>query len=74
MTSITLAGTSRRSPRPAQAQAARLIKRAMEPVLLWRARVRDRGELARLSDRMLRDIGITRQDAEREFRKPFWRG
>jgi len=72
MTSITLAGTSRRSPQPAR--AARLIKRAMEPVLVWRARARDRGELARLSDRMLCDIGMTRLDAEREFRKPFWRG
>ena len=44
----------------------------MELVLLWRARARDRQELARLSDRMLRDIGITRLDAERELRKPFW--
>jgi uncharacterized protein YjiS (DUF1127 family) len=30
-------------------------------------------ELAGLSDRDLRDIGVTRYDAGREIAKPFWR-
>lgn len=40
----------------------------------WRRRVRGRRELAVLCDRCLRDIGVTRYDAEQEIRKPFWRG
>lgn len=40
----------------------------------WRRRARDRGQLARLDDRMLRDIGLTRADAEFLSNKPFWRG
>jgi uncharacterized protein YjiS (DUF1127 family) len=39
----------------------------------WRRRLRDRRALAAMSDRSLRDIGITRYDADWEARKPFWR-
>ena len=39
----------------------------------WRRRARSRHELAALCDRCLRDIGVTRYDAVREVRKPFWR-
>jgi uncharacterized protein YjiS (DUF1127 family) len=39
----------------------------------WRRRRNGRLELARLDDRMLRDIGLTRFDAEYEINKPFWR-
>jgi uncharacterized protein YjiS (DUF1127 family) len=39
----------------------------------WRRRKKGRLELARLDDRMLRDIGLTRLDAEYEINKPFWR-
>jgi uncharacterized protein YjiS (DUF1127 family) len=39
----------------------------------WRRRAHGRAELARLDDRMLRDIGITRADAEFLINKPFWR-
>lgn len=35
-------------------------------------RVRQRHTLARLDDRSLRDIGITRTDALAEANKPFW--
>ncbi len=38
----------------------------------WRRRACGRRELAALSDRCLRDIGLTRYDALREARKPFW--
>jgi uncharacterized protein YjiS (DUF1127 family) len=34
---------------------------------------RRRQALLDLSDRMLDDIGITREDAERIARKPFWK-
>lgn len=39
----------------------------------WR-RHRSRTHLATLSDRMLKDIGVTRAEAEFEANKPFWKG
>ena len=36
-------------------------------------RARQRRALQRLSDQMLKDIGLTRRDAEIEIGKPFWR-
>jgi uncharacterized protein YjiS (DUF1127 family) len=39
----------------------------------WRRRSRGRVDLARLDERMLRDIGITPVEAWREINKPFWR-
>jgi uncharacterized protein YjiS (DUF1127 family) len=38
----------------------------------WFQRSRQRRSLAELDDRMLRDIGVTRSQAEREAAKPFW--
>jgi uncharacterized protein YjiS (DUF1127 family) len=42
-------------------------------VRCWRQRVHERAELARLDERSLRDIGLTRADAEFLINKPFWR-
>jgi uncharacterized protein YjiS (DUF1127 family) len=39
----------------------------------WRRRRDGRLELSRLDERMLRDIGLTRADADYEISKPFWR-
>ena len=39
----------------------------------WRQRKNGRLELARLDERMLRDIGLTRVDADWAINKPFWR-
>lgn len=39
----------------------------------WSRRNRERAELAALDDRMLKDIGLTRADAEFLGNKPFWR-
>jgi uncharacterized protein YjiS (DUF1127 family) len=39
----------------------------------WQQRARQRRELRRMSDRELKDIGLSRVDAEREAAKPFWR-
>lgn len=35
--------------------------------------LRQRRDLVRLSDRMLKDVGLSRADVEREFAKGFWR-
>jgi uncharacterized protein YjiS (DUF1127 family) len=40
----------------------------------WRDRSRQRQALLRLDDHMLRDIGLSGADVEREASKPFWRG
>lgn len=49
------------------------IARLAETVPEWLERSRQRRQLARLSDHMLRDIGLTRADAWAEAEKPFWR-
>lgn len=44
-----------------------------ETIHLWRQRYRDRGELARWTERELHDIGVSRSDIAHELEKPFWR-
>ena len=39
---------------------------------LWFERSRERHQLALLTERDLHDLGLTRIDAQREARKPFW--
>ena len=38
----------------------------------WRERRRQRRALAQLSDRLLDDIGVNRDDVASEVTKPFW--
>jgi uncharacterized protein YjiS (DUF1127 family) len=45
----------------------------LERIRIWRRRSHERQMLMIMSDRLLRDIGITRHDALCEARKPFWR-
>jgi len=39
----------------------------------WQRRARQRAELAELSDLELHDLPVSRDAAEFEMRKPFWR-
>ena len=48
-------------------------KRGVLMLRLWRRRARDRRQLMELSDYMLKDIGITRDEREIEISRPFWR-
>jgi uncharacterized protein YjiS (DUF1127 family) len=50
-----------------------VLARIGSEVAEWRRRSRDRRALAAMSDRSLRDIGLTRYDADWEASKPFWR-
>ena len=50
----------------------RAMQRAADRVLTWHERVRQRRQLECLSDRMLRDIGLTRSDVLAEATKRFW--
>jgi len=45
-----------------------------DTLLTWQARHKDRMHLMSLDDRLLRDIGISYADVDREASKPFWRG
>lgn len=51
----------------------RTLRRGMAVLITWRNRARQRRRLRELDDHLLSDIGITRVDAEREERKPFWK-
>lgn len=46
---------------------------ALDRVLEWLERSASRRRLGALDDRMLRDIGLSRCEAEQEASKPFWR-
>ena len=48
------------------------VRSIIEVLLVWRQRSRQRSALSKLDDRLLRDIGIGRADAEWEVRKRFW--
>ncbi len=63
------------TPVPTQGFAERLIAGAVaffNLLIEWQARENQRRHLMTLDDRLLRDVGISRADAEREFAKPFW--
>ena len=42
-------------------------------LMRWSERHQQRKQLARMSDHMLKDIGISRRDAWQEAQKPFWK-
>jgi uncharacterized protein YjiS (DUF1127 family) len=50
-----------------------IISGTLRLLRAWRARARQRREALALSDRELRDIGLTREQLQRELSKPFWR-
>ncbi|NKB56883.1 MAG: DUF1127 domain-containing protein [Alphaproteobacteria bacterium] len=50
-----------------------LWRRFYEIFACWRRRNRQRFDLSKLDDRMLRDIGISWEEADNESSKPFWR-
>lgn len=56
---------------PANGFAAALL-RAFDALGQWHDRRAQRRALARLDDRMLKDIGLTRGEVEFETAKPFW--
>ena len=53
--------------------AGALLASLFDALGAWSDRRRQRFSLARLDDRMLRDIGLTVSDVEAEITKPFWR-
>ncbi len=62
-----------RSSRNPGQHALAAIERIFAFIRMWRERLRARRQLAAMSERELRDIGICRSDIESEIGKPFWR-
>jgi uncharacterized protein YjiS (DUF1127 family) len=67
------AGAARRGLARRAWALSRAVGRAIDLLLVWQQRSRDRRQLESLSDYMLRDIGLTRADVFAEASKPFWR-
>ena len=65
-----------RAPAPRQwaptGWLANIAGRAIAVLYEWQERASTRHRLMTLDGRMLEDIGLSRADAEREGRKPFW--
>lgn len=49
-----------------------LPERVADTLYEWQRRASERHNLRQLNDHMLRDIGLSRADVERESGKPFW--
>ena len=61
---------------PTAARRADLLAIAgdlVELILMWLQRSRERRQLDGFGDQMLKDLGVSRADVEREVSKPFWR-
>lgn len=56
-----------------RALVGRTLARSVEYVVAWFLDLRDRRRLARLDDRMLRDIGVERSAVDRDSTASFWR-
>lgn len=54
-------------------RAGEILVQAGDALIAWQHRAQERSHLMMLDDRMLRDMGLTRADVEREVEKPFWR-
>lgn len=50
----------------------RLADKIVAKLLLWRRIAVQREELGRMSDELLKDIGISRAVASYEAQRPFW--
>ena len=52
--------------------AKRTAVAALDTLAEWQERARQRRQLQELDDHMLRDLGLSRADAQRESERPFW--
>ncbi len=49
-----------------------VLQAAIDLIFVWQERHRQRGELARMDPRMLRDLGLSVRDVTLEMDKSFW--
>ena len=50
----------------------RIVVKWLQILVIWQDRAEQRHALSELNDQMLKDIGVSRADAYKELRKPFW--
>jgi uncharacterized protein YjiS (DUF1127 family) len=62
-----------RHPLPLLPLFAGSVGCALSVVRDWIERGRERRQLGTFDDHLLKDIGVTRRQVERELAKPFWR-
>ena len=67
------AGRARRLSRVLRMLGAMIDKWQRQQLWFELEKARQRGLLKDLEDWQLRDLGLTREQAEREARKPFWK-
>lgn len=60
------------SPPPKRRAAWEVVIALVDRYAGWREHARQMRDLRRMSDRDLKDIGLSRADAEREASKPYW--
>lgn len=60
------------APGAFQRRLASLPARIFDLLLTWQERAEARSHLAGLNDHLLKDMGLTRADAQRESDKHFW--
>jgi len=51
----------------------RTVQALPDMILRWQDRMAQRRQLAGMSERLLKDIGVSHADAAHEVAKPFWR-
>ena len=66
-------GIALKSPVDFLLLAPRVLLYVFNTLLVWQERATERHHLASLSDKRLRDIGLSRADIGSEIAKPFWR-
>ena len=69
--SVATRGTQTLQTRPIGTLLSRLFLIVTLPII-WHERGCHRRDLLMIEERLLRDVGLTRQDIEREAGKPFW--
>lgn len=72
--SIQVPASVQFSTQSAAALPGAILRGAVDTLLAWQHRAIERHQLAAMSDYDLKDMGITRSDAQMEAEKPFWRG
>ena len=71
-TNLSGAGSATIKPFRAFGKVRRVVVKCLQSIVIWQERAEQRHALSELSERMLKDIGVSHSDAYKEMRKPFW--
>ena len=71
-TKVLSAGSAAAKPLRAFGKIRRVVSKCLQKLVIWQERAEQRHALNELNERMLKDIGVSRADAYKEARKPFW--